>query len=178
MQFEREREKERQDGRVIKWVTICYFYASILAFSPATPPSLPTYLSPLLCLQCSSEISQYDNERLPKTLTHTHRVVFPSLLRTLHWLTITDRFRIFQVSKENSGAQMSTETGFARCNHSSCSNRPLQYPLQARLQWKWWGTKSTALILSKIQKYMEDNMRLQPSELIKYGGYLPQLQSF
>ena len=53
------------------------------------------------------------------------------------------------ILKQQSGAQMNMETCFSCCNHSSCSYWPLQDPFIMHLQCKWWGTKSTVLLLCK-----------------------------
>lgn len=64
---------------------------------------------------------------------------------------------------EQSGVHVNVETGFARCNRSCCSCRPLGDLFLMSFQYKRWGTKSAVLILCK--SLSEAIMRLQRSEL-------------
>ena len=70
------------------------------------------------------------------------------------------------VLKQQSGAQMNSETCCSCCNHSSCSYWPLEDPFIMHLQWKWWGTKSTVLLLCKtvFKSLSEANMKLTKKE--------------
>ncbi len=80
------------------------------------------------------------------------------------------------VLKQSSGNPLYTET-VACCNHS-CPHLKDLFPMHS--WFKWWGTKSTALVLGRnvSQSLCEINMRLQQSELIRSSGYLPKLPSF
>lgn len=77
----RVREREKQDGRVIKWEAICYFYTSILSPSSSNPHRnphpLPPYLSPsFVCSAAQKFLNMIMRgcQRCSNSHAHTHHI--------------------------------------------------------------------------------------------------------